>query len=321
MRSRKFVSEFSLNMDATYVLQLQQGDLPGLQRKDYPPFHIYFVGRRPRITLDPESFRFSSSRVNGTFWIQRQDRREPINIDVPNRLGTADVEMLSQYPFSEFEIKGADGTHLSGGKSSLLLASACPSMFEYFDFEVLYIGQSYGVEGSRTAPERLASHSTLQGIYAEAQRRTPDQEIWITLVSFEEWLLATFDGRKDQTIETTIEQDDEHVDEVLSRAGSDQLNINFTEASLIRYFQPEYNRLFKDTFPNPAHSTYAQCYEVDLHSVGVQISTEAVRFRMWSHVVPPEWIHLPQFELHSREERRSMFDFWGDPGISTPRLT
>ncbi len=112
------------------------------------------------------------------------------------------VEMLSQYPFSEFEIKGADGTHLSGGKSSLLLASACPSMFEYFDFEVLYIGQSYGVEGSRTAPERLASHSTLQGIYAEAQRRTPDQEIWITLVSFEEWLLATFDGRKDQTIET-----------------------------------------------------------------------------------------------------------------------
>jgi hypothetical protein len=57
---------------------------------------------------------------------------------------------------------------------------------KYLDLKVLYIGQSYGVEGARTAPDRLQSHSTLQGIYSEAIIKNPDCEVWFILTSFEQ---------------------------------------------------------------------------------------------------------------------------------------
>ena len=174
------------------------------------------------------------------------------------------------------------------------------------DTEVLYVGQAYGEGGSRVAPERLKTHSTLQGIYAEALRASPDTEIWIALWSFELMILTSFDSRF--PVATTLEQDDSHIANVLGKGISEQQQINFTEAALIRYFQPEYNTMFKESFPSPAHSTYAECYGLDLNTVNVELQCEPLGCRLWSNVVAPEWDHFVTFPLHSPEARKEMFD-------------
>ena len=91
---------------------------------------------------------------------------------------------------------------------------------------------------------------------------------------------------------------------------SDQQRINFTEAALIRYFQPEYNTLFKDPFPSPVHSSYASCYDVDLNMIAVEVGSEDLGCKFWSKHVEPKWTHIAAFPLHSREQRKHMFDLF-----------
>jgi hypothetical protein len=103
----------------------------------------------------------------------------------------------------------------------------------------------------------------------------------------------------------------QHVYSTLMGEGiNEQQKINFTEAALIRYFEPPYNKIYKDTFPNPAHSTYSQCYELDINSICIELQTsELVNCQFFSSTIPKAPWHMKDFQLHSKAERRSMFDF------------
>lgn len=307
--SRKYISEFGLNMFGSAVL-LQQDSLDKLDKFGLPedmPLHIYMITRRPRITLDPMSLQIDAQTVRGCFNIQRQNIFEPYNFVLRNELGTANVRIDCPYPHTEYTIYHADGQILGKSKAAFLMAEI-PEYWHLLDLEVLYVGQSYGVEGSRAAPERLKNHSTLQGIYAEAIQRSPDQEIWLVLWNFEPLFLASFDGTA-STYDTTLEEDDVHRNQVINNMVSEQQQINFTEASLIRYFQPEYNLIFKNSFPNPAHESYSECYKIDLNLINVELQTDAIRCRLWSKNIASRWTHFATFKLHSSEERKSMFEF------------
>lgn len=89
---------------------------------------------------------------------------------------------------------------------------------------------------------------------------------------------------------------------------TERQRINFTEAALIRYFSPEYNKIYKDTFPSPAHTTYSECYDLDLNSVSVELQTDRLYTRVWSKVIKPDYVHFCTFPLHSKEDRMYMFE-------------
>jgi hypothetical protein len=310
MSERKYISEFGLNMFGAGCVLLQQDRLNKLEGTPFgagSPCHIYLIGRRPRVVIMPESVQFKDGLVIGEFIIQRGAISEKHGFSTANIFGTEKLKFECPYPHSEFKIADAAGNGLMWGKVALLVAMLDSNFWALLDFEVLYVGQSYGDEGNRSAPDRLQSHSTLQKIYAEAIRLSPDKEIWISLWSFETLLLSSFDGMA-KTYGTTDEQDTQHLEKVLNTQITEQQKINFTEAALIRYFQPEYNILFKDTFPNPAHKTYAECYDIDLNLVSVELQTETLKCRFWSPKITPAWVHFATFPLHSPEERRSMFD-------------
>lgn len=309
MSQRKYFSEFGLNMVNGYRMLLQQEHLSLVDQTGIEP-HIYIVARRPRITLDPTSFKITDEKVTGCFKKQIKDKFVTIPFETRNCLGTSNVSLQCEYPFTEYSIIDEDNEVISMGKSALLLASFSSSFWKHLDLEVLYVGQSYGKDGSRTASERLLSHSTLQGIYSEAIRNSPDQDIWLILWTFEPLLLGSFDGRT-KNYATTLEEDSEHIHEVINSDITEQQQINFTEAALIRYFQPPYNKIYKDSFPNPAHSSYSECYDIDLNMVCVELQTEEIGLRLWSESVKPEWVHFCSFPLHSREERVYMFEFEG----------
>jgi hypothetical protein len=186
-----------------------------------------------------------------------------------------------------------------------LLASRFAALHEFNDLEVLYVGQSYGTAGERQAADRLQSHSTLQKILGEASRLHPDREIWLALIEFKDTLLASFDGRLGPEAE---ELDEGRIERVLTNEVSDAQKINFTEAALIRYFEPKYNSTFRNSFPSPAHASYTDCYEIDLNLVAVGLNTMPLGFRLYSDARPREWFHMITFPLHDSAERRSMLD-------------
>lgn len=315
MATRKYISEFALNMHLTHTMVLQQDDLKRVGEFNYftadSPCHIYLICRRPRILVDTENFLVNDDSIIFAFKIQRQDTFESIKIEIPNNYGSINFNLASIYPYNFFELR-KDGAVILEGKSAVLLQQFGGEFTKHLDLEVLYIGQSYGVEGARTAPDRLQSHSTLQGIYSEAIIKNPDSEIWLILTSFEQILLTSMDGTMKVSEEEKL-KDTEHLERVTKTVLNDGLNeqqvINFTEAALIRYFQPPYNIEFKNTFPNPAHSTYSQCYELDINSICIEADTENINCRLFSSSVPVHWRHMHNFFLHSKADRKSIFEY------------
>lgn len=90
---------------------------------------------------------------------------------------------------------------------------------------------------------------------------------------------------------------------------NEQQKINFTEAALIRYFRPLYNTIYKESFPNPAHSTYQECFDLDINSVCIEMNTlEMMNCMFYSESVPRTHWNRQDFLLKSKEERKSMFE-------------
>lgn len=237
---RKFISEFGLHVCTSYYWLLQQGQLGQLGDLPDDP-HIYIVGRRPRISIDPGSVMITPEVISGRFFRHVRDERIEIQFRARNELGRTDLTVRSEYPYTEVSFVAPDSEQVLFAKAAMLLGLCGPMYWEHLDLEVLYVGQSYGEGGSRTAVERLQSHSTLQGIYAEALRQSPDQEIWLILLCFERYMLASFDGIT-KNYQTTEEEDDRHRHDVIYNPVSEQQEVNFTEGALIKYFRPEYLR-------------------------------------------------------------------------------
>src|SRR5690606_31766235 len=153
-------TEFAINMNLEKMMILQQPELKFVSEYNYfdenNPCHIYFICRKPRLSVIPEKFEPSEEFIKMTFGINKKGKIEEIEYNFANNLGTKDLEIFSEYPFNIFQIK-SKGEVLVDAKVSPFLQTLVSS--EFHNLEVLYIGQSYGVEGARTAPDRLVSHS------------------------------------------------------------------------------------------------------------------------------------------------------------------
>lgn len=313
MSKRKFITEFGMNAVISKNLLLQQDSLDDidniLDEKNFRP-HIYFICKRPRISINPKGFKITEDLIEVVFRQQNQEQYIDIPISVKNQHKRTDRTLRSSYPYTVFEFLDANGNVIYNGKSSLLLQESLQgNQPQFTDLEILYIGQSFGFNGSRDASDRLKAHSTLQNIYAEAINNSPDSEIWLILSAFDEpFLMISMDGRSG-SYGTTLEEDDDHINKVVQHRMSEQQKVNFIEAALIRYFQPRYNKIYKDTFPDPSHLTYSECYSIDLNSVTVELQTEELFMRVWSDKQTPRDLHFCSFPLHSRDEREYMFEF------------
>lgn len=305
---RKYVSEFGLNMRAAYRVLLQQDTLEKLEEIPFNP-HIYMVLQRPKITIDPYSTKYNDRNISVVFEIHSSEKKYKVPATLITDTKKGNLELVSKYPYADFYIYN-NGNEISHSKCAPLFDSLCflNGKLDYSNLEVLYVGQSYGNNGSRTANDRLINHSTLQKIYHDTMIRSPDKEIWLLLCSFTEVILASFDGRS-KSIINSRKEDDDHIENIVNMEMTEKHKINFTEAALIKYFKPKYNTKFKESFPKPNHSSYSQCYDIDLNMISVEIDTEDLNCKLCSKDASPQLYHICNFPLHSREERKYMFDF------------
>ena len=176
--------------------------------------------------------------------------------------------------------------------------------YNALDFKVLYIGQAFGESGSRSALDRLKKHETLQKI---AVKGIPDG-YHLTIL-----MLAIEQGNQLVTMLNPWAKGKSQGSERIRR-GLDKLfgtneaeRTTLYEASLIRYFQPQFNKEFKNSFPSTNMKLLADCYDKDFSAVVAEISIDDLPFRLFSDVVGHKDHHIAAHDLHTDESRRVFF--------------
>jgi hypothetical protein len=321
----KHLTEYSIIMYLSKYMFLQQTELDIFAQyqntfTEHNPCNIYFILRRPRISADPNYFKVEKEFIELKYFIHVPNERLVRILRIPFRDHPNDLILETEYPYNFVKFKDEKG-NINRYKLSVLVDETHKlneSKEDLLDFEVLYIGQAYGADGKRTALDRLSSHSMLQKIYSEAMSRNPDSEIWIMLASFEQNKITSMNGMVNMPRENDKEDRKRAVKFISSgNEFSDRQTINFTEAALIKTFLPKYNKEYKDSFPNSSHSSYSECYNLDVNSIVVETDTRESRRWLYSEGKPRKadgeigmeyWQH-GLFHFIDSEDRYKMFNY------------
>ena len=173
-------------------------------------------------------------------------------------------------------------------------------------FDVKYIGHAYGENGDRNALERLTKHETLQKI---ALQKTPDDhEIQVVLVEIQpnNHMMTVFNPWAE-----TKDEDGSRIKNALDSLfeTSEAQQVSLYEAALIRYFQPEYNKVFKNSFPSTNLKILEQCYDKDMAAVIAEFCIDEMPFFFRSDAVDPMPYHIAGYNIHEKQDRDIFFGY------------
>ncbi len=171
-------------------------------------------------------------------------------------------------------------------------------------FDTQYIGQAYGEDGSRNALHRLKKHETLQKISVQGIPDEHDLVVLLLEIQPANQIISVFSP-------TATEKD---ISEKRISQGSQKLfgtsekeRITLFEASLIRYFQPPYNKVFKNSFPSTNMKVLNDCYEKDFAAIVAEICFDDMPFNLCSETVNPTQYTIIKHDLHEDKHRRMFF--------------
>ncbi|AEK19215.1 hypothetical protein MMKA1_03260 [Methanococcus maripaludis KA1] len=262
-------------------------------------FYIYFVCSCPKIQIIPEKFKFIEHTAYFYFKIWNKDN---YSIEELKWKFDEEISLTSKYPYNELTLTNQN--HETHTNFSTLFYNKFAE--KTLDFEVLYIGQSFGKDGCRNVDQRLLSHSTLQKIYSEILLNDPNKEIWLLLLSFDEpyqYILLTNKSKQ---------MDSKNWVENRKAGNSIPLNqrINYTEAALINYFKPEYNEKFKENFPDPNHKSYTSCFEYNMDRIGFELITGPdFPINLYSKEIKSDYYHTGIYSLEDLKRKYMIFDY------------
>lgn len=319
----KYASEFAILMylDTYQILQQTELQMFGKNQKTFTennPCNIYFILKRPRLSLDTTYCVKQKDFLELKYFIHIQDEKHERKFRMKNK-NFDDYEFKTEYPYNYFQLISKNEKNLNYYYKLAVVVDEINkrtnTVEPLLDYEVLYIGQAFGEDGNRTPIERLDSHSTLQKIYSEAMQRNPDSEIWILLGSFTQKNISTMNGfisipkgNEDKDLKRWINFNDP------INPFSEKQKINFTEAALIRTFLPKYNKEFKNTFPNPAHTSYSECYNLDINAIVVELDTSEIKRWLFSEDKQRPTDQIPywqygEFYFVNEEDRYKIFNY------------
>lgn len=281
---------------------------------DENPCNIYFVLRRPKVTVDPNSFIIKGNKAEFQLLVHVKEKIGVVNLSCEFPKAVSEIEYFTEYPYNIFAFKDKEKALMVARPSTLLDSNMVIDNIETedLDYEILYIGQAYGKDGKRTALDRLSSHETVQKIYAHSSSQHPDSDIWIMLANFSQQSMLMMAGadlikvsEEDSKIET------EKMEHIFNNDGiliSEKQKINFTEAALIQYFEPQYNKDFKGSFPSAKHKSYSECYSLDVKALNIELDTSEMVRNIYTKKSGRKEHHMKMFEFNSDEDRISMLE-------------
>jgi hypothetical protein len=311
---RQYLSEFAVNiysarwMMTTAEQLLSGGEMPAAELEVSKRCHIYLICKTPIISFSKDSFKYEGGYLSGhvVYSIEGNERKIPFTQEFPLLDGATRVE-ISKYPHREIHTLNDDDEVIRYLPASAI--SMAHGMHlnnsELSDLEVLYVGQAFG-DGTRSANDRLKSHSTLQKILADAQYNNPEDIVTVLTFEFVPYrIIHQMDGRTKPQI--SDDRDKARFISILENHLTDHQEVCLVEAALIRYFQPHYNEMYKENFPRQNHKILESCYELDFSALIVEINTEDLRISLFSSIVKPSHHHISKFDLVAHEDRWGFF--------------
>lgn len=273
--------------------------------------HIYFILRRPKVTINPESFKTFGNKAQFDLTVHQKEGYGVINITTKFTEAKSNLELITEYPYNLFTIKDKEKLHMVARPSTMIDNAEIENNVnpEILDYEILYIGQAFGKKGNRTALDRLFAHETLQKIYTHSLTNNPESDIWIMLTSFSQVnLLFSIGSDFVNSKSKNNEREDKLAEHFFNNKGfkfTENQKINFTEAALIKYFEPVYNSEFKNNFPNEKHKSYSECYDLDIRALNIEIDTTEHIRKLFTKKAGNKNYHSAMFEFKNDKDRLS----------------
>ncbi len=296
MSSKEFDIEHALGMHALSYYSIPAEGIyeEGLEERLGPGVkdcHIYLIGELPKLDLK------GARQIGRTLLVDFEVLGETRSISQPLPDGldlTWDDDLWYL----------ADGTDNRYGPSEGALVAAFIEQYGPLPFKVVYVGQAYGKDGTRHALTRLRKHETLQKISLSG---VPEgYRLHLLLLDI------TLTSRLYTMINPLAENNSDG--EIRIANGLDKLfdtseheRITLYEASLITYFQPDYNKEFKNSFPSTNLKVLEDCYEKDFNSLIAELNFDDLPFELCSDVVEQSLYHTVHIELHEDAKRKVFF--------------
>lgn len=292
---KRFDIEHALSMFATsFVLMpafgIYEKEIVAAFKSQIAKCHIYIIGTMPKMeTVDQ----------------RLEDRRLIIGMVVGGKRHELSWPMPEGVEMVETErgwfVRKGDGYWAPSDDE---MAQRLNNEQDAIRFEVLYIGQAYGKDGSRNALDRLLKHETLQRISVKGV--PDDQRLTLLMLEIEPGnRMITFMNPRAKNTEDGSARISAGLDKLFGT--SDAERVTLYEASLIRHFQPPYNKEFKESFPSTNLKMLADCYDKDFSALISEICIDELPFKMTSDAVSPSQYHTAKFDLHEDEARQVFF--------------
>lgn len=315
MPNQKYQTEFTFNTYVDNVALFRPSDIYKLGSEDLKNlsnFHIYFVCKRPKITLQSENIRTKDNSVYLDCLLHLRGFKKPIMLEYKREYFPKEMSKIkaSPYPHDSIIIENSAGDEAKVSLS-LFLCSTCQKIkdldiSEIINMEVVYIGQSFSKNENRTILDRLSKHETIQKILASLSVQEPDSELFLFLFRYAQaQYILKVDGSEIPQVDDEV--DSAHIERVINHSFSDSQQTSITEAGLIRYFQPEFNKIYKESFPSTNLEILRSCYQLDLCSVAVTVAAAEFGVNFFSAKVKPSLYHVANFDLHSPKLRKGFF--------------
>lgn len=313
--ARKYTAELAVGVMAYGYVLVRPRDLAQVDAPRADETHIYLIGTRPRVTIDPTSAQVHSSGFSATCETTVGGNREIFRIDLEYDLGPG-MLLESSYPYTEFAVRkfGDFDPVLSGSVVNLCSLGAKGFPAACSNFHVLYVGKAFGTNGERSSTDRLTNHATLQRILAKI---TPDLEVWLILARIDD---LTIMGGIDPSGPGVVSDDEEgmHYAEALRWLHSDvakrKETVDVAEGGLIRYFEPQHNIQLKSTFPAPDQAGLKALERFDLHAVTVELQVQDLGVLVGSEATEYANWHAQSFEVHFDASRGPFLELFEPAG-------
>lgn len=320
---RKFLSEFAVNLFTSRWLLIPSSqitsdrEMPDDAAEVSNNCHIYLIFERPALSFEKSSFSYAEGKLTGNLIhrIEGVEHKTPFEQEFP-LLDDAIELRLSNYPHREVKTFNDRGECVRYLPASAISFKQHPQELDHLfrKLKVLYVGQAFG-GGNRTAIDRLRSHATLQKILAEVSYDSPDSEIMVLMIEYEQYrVISSMDGRAKEAIRD--ERDQKRFISIIDNQLKKGQQISLAEAALIRYFQPKYNKIYKKKFPSRELKVLAQCYEYDFSALAVEINTDELSLFLYSDTVLPAMHHIANIDLVDHEQRAGFFHMAIGDGIN-----
>ncbi|WP_297112581.1 hypothetical protein [uncultured Devosia sp.] len=295
MSKMRFDTENMLNLIATSNIMLDAQQLydPAFHDEHAAgaaKCHIYMIGHTPTVKFE-NAFQ-NGKTAHFAFTVSGVSYEVPIDLPpgaaIKHDQGVYILMPDGKKAWPNQKLIGMELSRQSGG----------------FDFNVLYVGQAFGDSGSRNALDRLAKHETLQKISIQG---VPDgRRLSVLLVQIMPGTrLITFFNPFAKEQDENGDRIDLGLDKLYGTSEAERTTLY--EASFIRYFQPKYNKLFKNSFPSTDMKSLSDCYDKDIQSVVAEFGFGDFPYFLCSEAVAKSDHHIAHHELHNEEDRKFFF--------------